>query len=139
MENNFSSKQVSEKTGLSIHTLRYYEQIGLIDGIARDENGYRRYSQSDIIWFQVLSYFRAMGMPIREMQEFFALNDSRISPITARREFMETYRVKVIDQMKELKKTLEKVDEKIVFFKNLEESDKLQQTFMKNIRANRHV
>ena len=52
---------------------------------------------------------------------------------------METYRVKVIDQMKELKKTLEKVDEKIVFFKNLEESDKLQQTFMKNIRANRHV
>ena len=80
MENNFSSKQVSEKTGLSIHTLRYYEQIGLIDGIARDENGYRRYSQSDIIWFQVLSYFRAMGMPIREMQEFFALNDSRISP-----------------------------------------------------------
>ncbi|NBD26872.1 MerR family transcriptional regulator [Paenibacillus sp. T1] len=139
MENNFSSKQVSETTGLSIHTLRYYEQIGLIDGIERDENGYRKYSQSDIVWFQVLSYFRAMGMPIREMQEFFALNDSQIPAITARREFMETYRIKVIDQMKELEKTLEKVDDKIIFFKNLEESDKLQKNPKKDTRTSRHV
>ncbi|WP_090647047.1 MerR family transcriptional regulator [Paenibacillus sp. UNC496MF] len=137
METNFSSKQVSEKTGLSIHTLRYYEQIGLIDGIERDENGYRKYSQSDIVWFQVLSYFRAMGMPIREMLEFFALNDNQVSPITARREFMETYRMKVIDQMKELEQTLEKVDDKILFFKNLEESDKLQKNPVKDARASR--
>lgn len=126
MENKFSSKQVSEETGLSIHTLRYYEQIGLIDGIERDENGYRKYSKSDIVWFQVLSYFRAMGMPIREMQEFIALNNSKVPTITARREFMETYRRKVIDQMKELEKTLEKIDDKIIFFKNLEVYAKLQ-------------
>ncbi|MFC6233139.1 MerR family transcriptional regulator [Paenibacillus allorhizosphaerae] len=126
MENNFSSKQVSEKTGLSIHTLRYYEQIGLIDGIVRDENGYREYSESDIVWFQVLRYFRAMGMPIREMQEFIALHNSEVSTITARREFMESYRSKVVDQMKELEETLEKIDDKINFFKNLEDSDKLQ-------------
>ncbi|UUZ80294.1 MerR family transcriptional regulator [Paenibacillus sp. P26] len=126
MENKFSSKQVSEKTGLSIHTLRYYEQIGLIDGIVRDENGYREYSESDIVWFQVLRYFRAIGMPIREMQEFMALHNSEVSTITARREFMESYRSKVVDQMKELEKTLEKIDNKINFFKNLEESDTRQ-------------
>ncbi|WP_134686718.1 MerR family transcriptional regulator [Brevibacillus migulae] len=127
MENKFSSKQVSEKTGLSIHTLRYYEQIGLVDGIERDENGYRLYSESDIAWFQVLSYFRAMGMPIREMQQFIALHNSEVSTTTARREFMEAYRGKVIDQMKELEKTLKKIDLKINFFKNLEDSDKLQE------------
>jgi len=127
MENKFSSKQVSEETGLSIHTLRYYEQIGLIDGIVRDENGYRQYSKSDIVWFHVLSYFRAMGMSIREMQHFTALHSSEVSTITARRELMETYRRKVIDQMKELEKTLEKIDHKINFFKNLEDSDKLLQ------------
>ena len=127
MENKFSSKQVSEETGLSIHTLRYYEEIGLIDGIVRDENGYRQYSKADIVWFQVLSYLRAMGMPIREMQHFTALRSSEVSAITTRREFMETYRRKVIDQMEELEKTLEKIDQKINFFKNLEDSDKLQQ------------
>ena len=125
MENKFSSKQVSKKTGLSIHTLRYYEQIGLIDGIERDGNGYRQYSESDIVWFQVLSYFRTIGMPIREMQQFVALQNSQISTISARRELMETYRVKVIDQMKELEKTLKRIDDKIIFFKKLEASDKL--------------
>jgi DNA-binding transcriptional MerR regulator len=127
MENKFSSKQVSEETRLSIHTLRYYEQIGLIDGIKRDENGYSQYSESDIAWLQALSYFRAMGMPIREIQQFVALQNREVSAITARKKFMETYRRKVIDQMKELEKTLEKIDHKINFFKNLEASDKLQQ------------
>ncbi|WP_307440710.1 MerR family transcriptional regulator [Paenibacillus sp. V4I3] len=125
MENYFSSKQVSEKTELSIHTLRYYEQIGLIDGIVRDENGYRQYSESDIVWFQVLNYFRAIGMPIREMQEYTAFNNSEVPTITARREFMEKYRRKVVDQMTELEKTLERIDDKIIFFKNLEDSDKV--------------
>ncbi|QGQ97343.1 MerR family transcriptional regulator [Paenibacillus psychroresistens] len=127
MENKFSSKQVSEETRLSIHTLRYYEKIGLIYGIERDENGYRQYSESDIAWFQALSYFRAMGMPIREIQQFGALQNREDSAITARRKFMETYRGKVIDQINELEKTLGKIDHKINFFKNLETSDKLQQ------------
>ncbi|MFH5181894.1 MerR family transcriptional regulator [Paenibacillus sp. TAB 01] len=120
MKNKFTSKQVSEETGLSIHTLRYYEQIGLIDGIARDAKGYRQYSESDIAWFQVIKYFREMGMPIHEMQQYVALHNSEFSTVTARREFMETYREKVVNQMKELEEMLERVDYKIVFFKNLE-------------------
>ncbi|QWU13778.1 MerR family transcriptional regulator [Paenibacillus sophorae] len=120
MENKFSSKQVAEETGLSVHTLRYYEQIGLIDGIERDENGYRQYSESDIVWFQALRYFRAMGMPIREIQQFIAMQNREDSTITARRQFVESYRRKVIDQLKELEKTLEKIDHKINFFKRLE-------------------
>jgi DNA-binding transcriptional MerR regulator len=120
MENKFSSKQVSVETGLSIPTLRYYEQIGLIHGIERDHNGYRRYSESDIAWFQIIKYFRAMGMPILEMQQFLALHHREYSITTVRREFLETYRGKVIDQMKELEKTLEKIDYKINPFKNLD-------------------
>ncbi|OXL85622.1 transcriptional regulator [Paenibacillus sp. SSG-1] len=123
MENKFSSKQVSEKTGLSIPTLRYYEQIGLIDGIERDENGYRRYSESDIAWFEIIKYFRALDMPIREMQEFLALHQRENSTTSVRREFMESYRGKIIDQMKELEKTLKKIDHKIDLFKHLEASE----------------
>nr|WP_270879600.1 MerR family DNA-binding transcriptional regulator [Paenibacillus aestuarii] len=44
-------KQASEETGLSIHTLRYYEEISLIEGIMRDENSYCHYSEADIAWF----------------------------------------------------------------------------------------
>ncbi|MCM3629442.1 MerR family transcriptional regulator [Paenibacillus glycanilyticus] len=117
---------MSEKTGLSIHTLRYYEQVGLIDGIARDDNGYRQYSESDIVWFQVLNYFRTIGMTIREMQEYTAFNRSGVPTVTARLEFMESYRRKVVDQIAELEKSLDRIDDKINFFKNLESSDNLQ-------------
>jgi DNA-binding transcriptional MerR regulator len=127
MENYYSSRQVSERTGLSIHTLRYYEQVGLIDGITRDSNGYRQYSESDIFWFQVLNYFRTIGMTIREMQEYASFNNSEVPTITARREFMESYRRKVVDQMAELERSLDRIDEKINFFKNLEDSNKLLQ------------
>ncbi|MBB3131054.1 DNA-binding transcriptional MerR regulator [Paenibacillus rhizosphaerae] len=122
MDNKFSSKQVSEKTGLSIPTLRYYEQIGLIDGIERDEKGYRRYSESDIAWFEMIKYFRALDMPIREMQQFLALHHRENSTTSVRREFMESYRGKIIDQRKELEKTLKKIDHKIDLFKSLEAS-----------------
>jgi DNA-binding transcriptional MerR regulator len=127
MKNKFSSKQVAEKTGLSVHTLRYYEQIGLIDGIERDKKGYRLYSEADITWFQALRYFRAMRMPIGEIQQFIALQNREVSTITTRREFIESYRSKVIDQIKELEMTLEKVDHKIDFFKRLEATNQLQQ------------
>ncbi|SFE06077.1 DNA-binding transcriptional regulator, MerR family [Paenibacillus catalpae] len=127
MEKYYSSRQVSERTGLSIHTLRYYEQIGLIDGIARDDNGYRQYSESDIVWFQVLNYFRTIGMSIREMQEYASFNNSEEVPtLTARREFIESYRRKVVEQMAELERSLDRIDEKIGFFKNLENSNKRQ-------------
>ncbi|NRF95090.1 MerR family transcriptional regulator [Paenibacillus frigoriresistens] len=120
MENTYTSKQVSEETGLSIPTLRYYEEIGLIRGIERDDHGYRLYSQSDLAWFHFLKYFRAIGMPIRELKQVFALHHLESTTTTARRQFMESYRQKVVDQLKELEQTLERIDDKIELFKNLE-------------------
>ncbi|MCE3202697.1 MerR family transcriptional regulator [Paenibacillus sonchi] len=56
MEKIFLSEQVAEETGLSAHTLRYYEQTGVIHDLSQDENGYRQYSRADTAWFQVIKY-----------------------------------------------------------------------------------
>jgi DNA-binding transcriptional MerR regulator len=61
-------QQVAEATGLSVHTLRYYERIGLIHPIERAHNSHRRYSQDDIGWIQFLMKLRATGMSIQDMQ-----------------------------------------------------------------------
>jgi len=118
MEHTFSSKQASAMTGLSVHTLRYYEQIGLIKGIRRDEHDYRQYSESALVWFQIIQYLRALGMPIRQMQQFLDLPNSGETAV--RRKFLETCREKVVDQIKELEQALEKTDMKIGFFQTLE-------------------
>ncbi|MCQ4087438.1 MerR family transcriptional regulator [Saccharibacillus sp. JS10] len=127
MNTTFTSKQVAEETGLSVHTLRYYEQEGLIDNIQRDINGYRIYSASDVVWFHVITYFRRIGLSVNEIKQFNIPKDGSGSSATARREFMETYRERVVEQMNELQQSLNKIDDKIAFFRDMEKTE-LQKT-----------
>ena len=66
-------QQAAEMTGLSVHTLRYYERVGLIHTIGRAENTHRRYSLDDVGWINFLNKLRATGMSIQEMQRYSEL------------------------------------------------------------------
>jgi MerR family copper efflux transcriptional regulator len=69
----FSIHEVSRHTGLSEPTLRYYEQVGLIGPIDRDEHtGHRRYGDDDRQTLQSLACLRAVGMGIQEMRTYQA-------------------------------------------------------------------
>ncbi len=66
-------KDVSLRTGLSEPTLRYYEQVGLIDAVARDSSsGHRRYRESDVDDLHALACLRAMGVGIEDMRTYQA-------------------------------------------------------------------
>jgi DNA-binding transcriptional MerR regulator len=74
MDNNtLTIRDVAEATGLSVHTLRYYERIGLIHPIDREENTHRRYSEDDVGWIDFLTKLRAIGMSIQQMQAYAEL------------------------------------------------------------------
>lgn len=78
MENLFSIQQVASMTGLSTHTLRYYEKIGLIKNVQRDQTGYRQYTDFDLAWIQFLIRLRVTGMPMLKMKQFFLLTNLRL-------------------------------------------------------------
>ena len=66
-------QQASRQTGLSEPTLRYYEEVGLIGPIARDESsGHRRYRESELDALQALACLRAMGVGIEDMRTYQA-------------------------------------------------------------------
>lgn len=66
-------QEVEQRTGLSAPTLRYYEEIGLIGPIARDESsGHRRYTDADLDALQALACLRAMGVGIDDMRTYQA-------------------------------------------------------------------
>src|SRR3954462_2053260 len=66
-------QETSRQTGLSEPTLRYYEEVGLIGPIARDDNsGHRRYRESDLDALQALACLRAMGVGIEDMRTYQA-------------------------------------------------------------------
>ena len=74
-------QQVSRRTGLSEPTLRYYEKIGLIGAVGRDESsGHRRYSPATVETIEALSCLRSTGMSVRDMRAYLAHLDTGDAP-----------------------------------------------------------
>ena len=65
--------EAAEKCGLSQHTLRWYERIGLLPPIERGSDGRRRYSDRDLDGLATMTKLRATGMPVRDMQRYAEL------------------------------------------------------------------
>lgn len=72
--------QMSAATGVSAHTLRYYERAELIRSVARNSGNQRRYSPADVEWVKFLLRLRETGMPIAQMREYAALRER--GPVT---------------------------------------------------------
>ncbi|KWU66515.1 MerR family transcriptional regulator [Priestia megaterium] len=120
MENLFSIQQVASMTGLSTHTLRYYEKIGLIQNVQRDQTGYRQYTDFDLAWIQFLIRLRVTGMPMLKMKQFSDLRQQGDSTITARKELLEEHYKDVLGKIEELELNSERIEEKIAHYKKLE-------------------
>jgi DNA-binding transcriptional MerR regulator len=73
MTGSFSPSQAAEQSGFSLDTLRYYERIGLLDGIDRAPSGHRRFGDDDLEWLGVLRCLRDTGMPIAQMRRYAGL------------------------------------------------------------------
>jgi DNA-binding transcriptional MerR regulator len=69
----WSISEAAEKCGLSQHTLRWYERIGLLGPVARDANGRRRFSDADLGWLDLITRLRETGMPVSDMQRYAEL------------------------------------------------------------------
>ena len=61
--------EAAERSGLTSHTLRYYERDGLmLFPVERSSTGHRRYTERDLTWIELVSRLRATGMPIRDVR-----------------------------------------------------------------------
>jgi DNA-binding transcriptional MerR regulator len=112
--------QAAERSGLSAHTLRYYERIGLIHPVERGSNGHRRYGRDDMEWLDLLIKLRTTGMPMRQMVEYAEL--VRQGPRTAarRRAMLERHRAEIAARMAELQETAAVLDRKIAMYQEME-------------------
>lgn len=112
-----SIAEVAHETGVSAHTLRYYERIGLIESVDRAGSGHRRYRPQDVAWVVVLTKLRATGMPIRTMQEYAALVRAGAGNEEERLALLERHRDAVRAQLAEVARHLEFVETKITLYR----------------------
>ncbi|MEL7316234.1 MAG: MerR family transcriptional regulator [Cyanobacteria bacterium J06559_3] len=121
MEQELTIQQVATATGLSVHTLRYYERCDLIAPIQRANNGHRRYSAQDIRWIQFLTKLRMTGMPIRQLQQYATLLRQQPDAIQERRAILEAHRETVLEHLQQLQENLSMIDWKIQHYKDIEQ------------------
>ncbi len=115
-------QEVAELSGLSAHTLRYYERIGLLRPIGRAANGHRRYSQVDVSLVIFLTYLRATGMPLRQMRAYVQYLEDGPESIQQRLSMLEEHRRTVQAHMAELQRNMAAIEKKIALYQELLES-----------------
>ena len=116
----FTIQEAAEITDLTVHTLRYYERIGLLLPVGRAANGHRRYSQQDINLIKSLNRWRQTGMPLSDIQQYVKLVQEGETTAGERRAILEAHRETVVRQIEDLQSTLELIDYKIEHYANIE-------------------
>ena len=114
-EQTYTIAEVAEQTGVTAHTLRYYERIGLLD-IGRQASGHRRFSTNDLDRVVFIGRLRATAMPIRDIQRYFALVAGGPSTEDERLALLEAHRSVVRDRLHELESALDAIEHKIAYY-----------------------
>jgi len=112
-------KEASDFTGLTAHTLRYYERVGLIQPVARNSGGHRRYAQTDLEHLKFLHCLRDSGMSIQGMQQYATLAAQGHVTMDARLELLESHKSEVRARIYELEDKLAIIEAKIKRFHEL--------------------
>lgn len=108
--------EVSDQCDLSPDTLRYYERIGLLPPINRNNGGIRDYSELDVRRVEFIKCMRSVGLPLEVLIEYFDLVQQGDQTIEARKQMLVEQREQLLARMKEMRETLNLLDYKISIY-----------------------
>lgn len=109
-----SIAEASRRTGVSVHTLRYYERAGLVvTSVDRTAGGRRRYHQLDLDWILICTRLRATSMPIRTIRRYAELVAAGPGNEKDRLALLEEHRADVLAKLAEVQESLQLIDHKI--------------------------
>lgn len=123
-------KEASQVTGVSADTLWYYERIGLIPPVPRNESGIRNYDEASIGWINFIKCMRGAGLPIEALIEYVALCKEGDKTEASRKAILIEQRDILQQRIESLQKTLVKLNYKIDNYGHL------NQEAIKNIKWN---
>ncbi len=139
----YSIGEVAEKTGLSTHTLRYYEKEKILNAVNRKDNGLREYTENDIELLKVITCLKDTGMSISKIRDYVRLCNEGNQTIDERRNIFVKQKQHIEEEISKLTKHLETANYKIWYYDNLEEIElkngQLDCDTMKNLYRNKNI
>lgn len=115
--------EFSKRVGLSPHTVRYYDKIGLLDDIHRLPNGHRYFSMKDVTWIEFVQRLKDTGMPLEKILEYAILRKNGAETLLARQELLLEHSRNIRKHITEQQQHLKKVNEKISLYQSALEGE----------------
>lgn len=113
---NYTIKKVSEMTGLSIPTIRYYDKEGLLPDLQRKESGYRVFSDRDLEAIDLIECFKESGLTIREIRHFMSLVRQGDVTLSERLAFFQTNVARLEEKLAAVQNALEHSRRTLAFY-----------------------
>lgn len=124
-EKLYSIKEASQLSGLPSSTLRYYESIGIISSVKRDDSsGHRKYTQDDVNIIDAIACLNATGMPLEDMRAYLDNRHFGEDAADAEITLLRTQKGRLDDEQKFIKLRREYVDLKIAYWNAVKAKDK---------------
>src|SRR5579883_2034362 len=101
----YTVNKLAKLSGVSVRTLHFYDEIGLLKPAFYGENNYRYYEEEQLLMLQQILFFRELGISLNEIQKVVSSDDfDQIEALTSHRINLE----KNIERMQKLLKTIDK-------------------------------
>lgn len=108
--------EVSKKYNLTPDTLRYYERIGLLTKVPRNQNGIRNYDETSCRRIEFIKCMRNAGVEIEILIDYMTLFEQGKSTVEARKKLLEEQKDKLLEKQKHIAETLERLNYKIELY-----------------------
>ncbi|MDF2066758.1 MerR family transcriptional regulator [Bacillus sp. Cr_A10] len=113
----YSISEVANELNLTVYTLRYYDKEGLMPFVERTPSGIRVFKETDIDALKIIECLKATGMPIKEIKQFIDWCSDGDSTLQQRSNMFLERKAIVEAQMEELKKTMEVIEHKCLYYR----------------------
>ena len=111
--------ELARLSGLSTHTIRFYETEGLLSPINRAANGHRRYRAEDVAWLEFVLRLKKTGMPLAQIREYAQLRAEGERTLSSRLAMLQQHRQYLDQQLNELTLYANALDEKIRWYQKV--------------------
>ncbi len=120
----YTIAEVSERLGVASSTLRYYEDMGLLENVQRTESGYRLYSEDHVGKLEAIGCFKRAGMSISEIRDFFDYEKNEADSIDDMMVLLHKRSEKMLEEFKEAYESYEHILKKLDYYGHVEKAVK---------------
>lgn len=115
----FTIGELAQLSGLTTHTIRFYESAGVLKPNRRAANGHRRYQENDVLWIEFVLKLKLAGMPLTEIKQYADLREQGDSTLQQRLAMLKLHRDRLATRMSELSECSKILDDKIRIYRRL--------------------